>query len=370
MTESSAMLEYNPPDLKSCRNCGHPMQREALYCEHCGQKYTTGRVTFRELLREFFSEVFSLDSKIFKTIGALFVPGKLTNEYFAGRHRRYAHPIRIFFVTAVIFFALLSIVANQNEGDSLANMGSDLKEKAYRSKFMKELEASRDSIRGRLPDAPIVDAAFDTLQNFLTDPRRTDRYIAYLYLTDDWAIQDTAVYVDYEDLVLLPQDSFFNKYHIDGVISQTMVRQNIRLQNNQADFLRYLMGQMVWIVLLMMPLLALILKLLYIRRNRYYIEHLIFSFHYHAFGFVVFSLPLLLTILPLGLNDDKNASFLTWAYSIPAIALTVYLFMAMRRVYHQGRFKTFIKFSALNFMYLLIFILMLSLGFLTSLLLY
>lgn len=370
VTKPSAMPENNPPDMKYCRNCGRPMQHDALYCGHCGQKYTTGRLTFKELLREFLSEAFSLDSKIFRTIGALFVPGKLTNEYFAGRHRRYAHPIRLFFVTAVIFFALLSIVANQNEGGSLANMDSDLKEKAYRSKFMDELEAARDSIKGRLPDAPIVNAAFDTLQNFLTDPRRTDRYIGYVYLTDDWTIKDTAVYVDYEDLVLLPQDSFFNKYHIDGVISQTMVRQNIRLQNNQADFLRYLMGQMVWIVLLMMPLLALILKLLYIRRKRYYIEHLIFSFHYHAFGFVVFSLPLLLTILPLGLNDDKNESFLIWAYSIPGIALTVYLFTAMRRVYRQGRFKTFVKFSALNFMYLFIFIIMLSLGFVASLLLY
>lgn len=347
------------------------MQPDALYCERCGQKYTTGRITFRELLREFFSEVFSLDSKIFRTIGALFIPGKLTNEYFAGRHRSYAHPIRLFFVTAVIFFALLSIVANQNEGSSLASMDSDLKEKAYRSKFMDELEAARDSIRGRLPDDPVVHTAFDTLQNFLIDPRRTDRYIGYLYLTDDWAIKDTAVYVDYEDLVLLPQDSFFTKYQIKGVISQTMVRQNIRLQNNQADFLRYLMGQMVWIVLLMMPFLALILKLLYIRRKRYYIEHLIFSFHYHAFGFVAFSLPLLLTILPIGLNDEnQNESFLIWAYSLPGIALAIYQFMAMRRVYLQGRFKTFIKFSILNFMYIFIFVIMLVLGFLTSLILY
>lgn len=371
VTEPFAMPENNPTNLKYCRNCDHPMQREALYCEHCGQKYTTGRITFKELLSEFFSEVFSLDSKIFKTIGALFVPGKLTNEYFAGRHRSYAPPIRLFFVTAVVFFALLSIVANQNESGSLASMDSNLKEKAYRSKFMDELEAARDSIKGRLPDEPIVDAAFDTLENFLIDPRRTDRYIGYLYLTDDWTIKDTAVYVDYKDLVLLPQDSFFNKYHINGVISQTMVRQNIRLQNNQADFLRYLMGQMVWIVLLMMPLLALILKLLYIRRKKYYIEHLIFSFHYHAFGFVAFSLPLLLTILPLGLNDNhRNETFLVWAYSIPAVALAIYLFMAMRRVYQQGLFKTLVKFSILNFMYLFIFIIMLLLGFLTSLLLY
>ena len=364
------MPENNPTEPKYCRNCGNPMQPEALYCEHCGQKYTTGRVTFKELLREFFSEVFSLDSKIFKTIVALFRPGKLTNEYFAGRHRSYAHPIRVFFVTAVLFFALLSIVVNQNEGGGLADLDSDLHEKAYRSKFMDELEAARDSIRPLLPQDPIVTTTLDSLQKFLIDPRRTDRYIGYIYLNDNWELQDTAIYVDYDDLVLLPRDSFFAKYNVKGVMSQTIVKQNIRLQTNQEDFMRYLLGQMVWMVLLMMPFLALILKLFYIRRKRYYIEHLIFSFHYHAFGFVVFSLPLMLTILPLGLADDQNESFLIWAYTLPGIALAIYLFVAMRRVYHQGRFKTFLKFSGLNFMYLFIFVVMISLVFLASLLLY
>ena len=298
------MDEHIQEPIKCCRNCQHPMQDDAQYCEQCGQKYTTGRITFRALFREFIEEVFSLDSKIFKTLSTLFVPGKLTNEYFAGRHRRYFPPIRLFFVTAVVFFAFLSIVIMKNEDKDagLSNVESGLLENAYRAKFMKEFATAGDSIIQQTSQNATVATTLDTLRYFLEAPNKDDRDFNYIYLTENWGIKDTSIVIDYQDLVAISQDSFFTKYQIKGAITQAVVKQQIRLQTNPEDFMRYVLGQMIWMVLLMMPILALILKFFYIRRNRYYIEHLIFSFHYHAFGFVLFSLPLLIAVLPFELS--------------------------------------------------------------------
>lgn len=358
------MEEKSDAKIKLCRNCGHPMSEEDRYCTQCGQKHTTGKVSFGHLLSEFFEEVFSLDSRIFLTAGALFRPGKLTNEYFAGRHKRYAHPIRLFFLTAVLFFGLLSIVVRQSEeaNGGLSNIDNELYEKAYRSKFMDDLDVASDSVRQKLSARRNVDLTLDTLLQFLRDSKKTDSEIGYLHIGDDWSIQDSSIQVDYQDIIALPRDSFFRKYQVEGLLNQTMLRQTIRLQTSSEEFMYYLLGQMIWMVLLMMPFLALILKLLYIRRRRYYIEHLVFSFHYHAFGFVAFMPPLLITILPVEQTASYEALLAT-AYTIAGLALAIYLFVSMRRIYRQGVFKTFVKFSMLNFTYMFIFIVMITLAF-------
>jgi len=104
-------------------------------------------------------------------------------------------------------------------------------------------------------------------------------------------------------------------------------------------------------MLLLMPLLALVFKLLYIRSKRYFIEHLTFFLHYHTFAYIILAVYML-----------------TWGYSTPAfgkvvvIALLLYLLFAMKRVYRQGWFKTLFKaFVFLVFCYP-VFIILFALG--------
>ena len=84
--------------MSFCNNCHYPLTSETKYCSHCGQKNTDGRVTVRSLISDFFGIVFNLDNQLFRSLAALIVPGRLTNEYFKGRIKRYFHPIRMFFV--------------------------------------------------------------------------------------------------------------------------------------------------------------------------------------------------------------------------------------------------------------------------------
>ncbi|HMQ90780.1 MAG TPA: DUF3667 domain-containing protein, partial [Flavilitoribacter sp.] len=90
-----------PTTSKYCTNCHYPLPDYGKYCSNCGQKFTDGRIPLGTLVWDFIDSVLNLDSKFFRTLVAILVPGKLTIDYFKGRHRRYASPARLFFVTAV-----------------------------------------------------------------------------------------------------------------------------------------------------------------------------------------------------------------------------------------------------------------------------
>lgn len=101
------------------------------------------------------------------------------------------------------------------------------------------------------------------------------------------------------------------------------------------------------VVILLLPVFALLLRLIYIRRPWYYVEHLIFGIHIHCFAFFVLSLA---TFISQTFSWGENAD--SWL----AIWILAYFPMAMKRVYQQSWWKTIFKFSFLSFSYLLLLI--------------
>jgi Protein of unknown function (DUF3667) len=76
-------------------------------CSQCGQKPTDGKMTMHDLLHEFIHTLFHLDGKFFWTLKHIFMPGKLTIEFFRGHHKRYAHPVQLFLVLGAFCFWIL-----------------------------------------------------------------------------------------------------------------------------------------------------------------------------------------------------------------------------------------------------------------------
>lgn len=73
------------------------------------------------------------------------------------------------------------------------------------------------------------------------------------------------------------------------------------------------------------------LALLYFSTRRYYVEHLIFSFHYYSFDFLCKSLFAALFIIVAALGGKLPAMVLNFFYPVAFI----YLLFALRRVYRQ-----------------------------------
>jgi hypothetical protein len=93
----------------------------------------------------------------------------------------------------------------------------------------------------------------------------------------------------------------------------------------------------------------LVLKVLYPLSRRYYVEHLLFFVHFHAFVFLLLTLQILLTRLAGPLHIPEAAT--TTTIVATSLYIPAYVLVAMRRVYGQGRIVSFLKFTALALAY-------------------
>ena len=106
---------------------------------------------------------------------------------------------------------------------------------------------------------------------------------------------------------------------------------------------------------IMLPVFALLLKLMFIFKRRLYMEHLIVALHSHAF--------LMLSILMLILFNDM----ITWFSGTPWVTvpfgiltallwiwMPIYLFLMQKRVYQQGWLLSFIKYAVIGNFYIVL----------------
>lgn len=108
---------------------------------------------------------------------------------------------------------------------------------------------------------------------------------------------------------------------------------------------------------LFLPLAAAMLMVLYLGSGRRYIEHLVFSIHAHAFVFLELATARSIRTWALG-EDTLVGTFVGLGVVVWTLA---YFFLALRRVYGQGRLVTSIKFVVLVGGYWVLLILMLVL---------
>ncbi len=117
-------------------------------------------------------------------------------------------------------------------------------------------------------------------------------------------------------------------------------------------FLETLRNNIPTMMLCCIPLFALVLKMLYFRKGRYYVEHLVYALHIHTFAYVGVTLIVLLSLAIAQLSDPLRAIFATFA----GIAMCVLVLLSIRRVYGQGWFFTTFKFLLGSIAYAVILI--------------
>jgi hypothetical protein len=95
-----------------------------------------------------------------------------------------------------------------------------------------------------------------------------------------------------------------------------------------------------------LPLIAAVMKLLYWRPKRYYVEHLLFLVHNHSALFLVYTLVALISFVPVIGDFTPLFFFAALAY------LAWYVYRAMRVVYAQVRWLTFAKYFVMFWTYI------------------
>lgn len=346
----------NADEGPPCLNCGAAVTGQ--YCGQCGQRATTRLISLWELVRDAFGDLFELDSRLWRTMIPLLVrPGLLTRDYLQGRRARYMPPFRMYLVLSLLFF----LIAFFDPQDQLAIFYEPPAETTQveastdagrREEARKTLEALieegvlDESILG--PDGPLADLPpADTATQ--SPPEAADSTGLNVRFNGN----DSECFSVDDDFESMPAwfQRRFTKERLEHVCQRVK-------SAGAAGVGRELLDNMPIALLVLLPIMAFVLKLMYPLSRRYYVEHLLFVIHFHAFLFVLITLQILWTrlILLLGLYDAIAV--------LPVVATSlyvpVYLYKSMRRVYEQGHLWTTLKFIALTGTYLLMLAIMIS----------
>lgn len=318
------------------------------FCPNCGQKNKSHKITFGSFLHEVFAGFTSWDAKFWKTIIPLITkPGKVSKDYIEGKRIRYTNPFRFYLTTSIIFFLLIGAVDTYNKFKELSNGVVSEKENTIE---INELTAQeKDSI------AQIalhnVNKALDSINkkyhiNIDTSNIKTTKKSNYNYtIGGSEASKMVRFRKTHPDL---PTDqaldslklgkNFMNRFWY----SKTDILNAVENDPNELKKIAKSMLSHTSIALFfLLPILALFLKLLYIRKNYTYVEHLVFVFHLQTVFFLLAILFFFSSLI------KASGTFLF----IFLFAFLFYLYKAMRKFYQQGRFKTIIKFITINITY-------------------
>lgn len=342
-----------------CQNCGTTTQ--GRYCHVCGQESIVQTLSLRPMFAELINELFGYDSKLLRTLRPLLIrPGFLTNEYISGKRVAYLPPFRLYFFLSVLFFLVLSMRQNPAETvhlglkDTNSKTPIQVQKRDSRSKSKPVTQIAtkgNPQLKDIIPkdvvwkvaaaeDAAQKIAAHQSLPKTKAKPTPNTQNVSDDAITingfrmEPSELPDTVAEYDRQQ-----RDPNNRHKHPDWV--RFFARKIVRSKElGESGFGQRLFDNLPRAMFLLLPLFALLLKLIYIRSRRLYIEHLIFALHGHAFVF------LLLLVATLVARD--------WFFGVCLLWMVVYFYLAMRVVYRQSYLKTLVKYCILGFSYLML----------------
>jgi hypothetical protein len=359
---------------KNCLNCQATVQ--GRYCQECGQENIEPKESFWQLVTHFTYDITHFDGKFFSTLKyLLFKPGFLSHEYLRGRRASYLHPIRMYVFTSAFFF--LIFFSTRSEDDGVMKMNTIADDPA--AEIMESLEKRKKRTIASLDDS-ISATRKVQLQNLITTidsdlaMMRKDtmakhnlrsRSNEYNFLGGTQGAKFKTLRAYDSAQASLPKDQR------DNFLERRFVRQNISLKekyNNNSTLIwkavinkfNRLFPQMLFVSL---PLFAMILKLLYVRRKKfYYVNHIIFAIHLYCGTFILILAGMALS----GIFKLFHIDIRDWVMFIFILAGFFYWYKSMRKFYEQRRAKTMLKYFLMLFMSLIMMSLIFSVFFVFS----
>lgn len=339
---------------KICLNCG--TETLGHYCPSCGQKNVEPKQSIWHIIGHAFSDITHWDGKFFTTVKDLFAkPGFLSNEYMIGRRMRYLDPIRMYIFTSAIFFLIffsyvdVKHMVAANEARKAIQQDPDLNELVSKVKEKKDSVVNAGKRKNQ--NKSIIQVYEDSVYK-----NRSENFDFNVASSD---FNTVAAYDSAQRLKPVKDR--------DGWISRRVkikiIQLNQRYKNDHSglarDMIENFMHNSPKLLFISLPLFALLLKLLYVRRkNFYYVDHAIFAVHLYIFTFLVL-------LVYFGLKELKlftGWSLINWLIVAVLIYPFAYYYKAMRRFYAQRRAKTVLKYILLFIMSFFVQILIFAVG--------
>lgn len=343
---------------ENCLNCGEVLRGQ--HCSHCGQRAKVRVLSLGTLLRDLFGDITNFDSRLWRTLKPLaFKPGTLTVEYLRGRRTYYSPPFRMYLILSVAFFLLTSL--GSSPGDDLV---FSVDEDGGAS--LQVTPPGADAAAPRVPPAaPAVEPKLDPERQKIVDSivkriPEQQRAAARADLVKELSELSPEEVAPMKRLVNDPCGSESLKIDFVGPTGkqyEDKLRGTCRkIVDEPKTFGRALYQNIPKMMFIFLPLIAVVMFVLYLGSGRFYVEHLLFFVHFHAFFFLSGIVVVVLARLGERLAGTGAGGVLQSAEGFLLLILVFYvpyyLYRAMRRVYGQGRIVTLLKFSTLGVGYL------------------
>ncbi len=357
------------PTGERCGNCGAPLF--GPHCFRCGQPDHGLVRHFSSILGDLADSVLQIDSRLTRTLGPLLLrPGFLTMEYFAGRRVRYVSPVRLFFFLSVLafFVAQWSFDANNSRAFQFEPDAIDAAMTVAAVEHARDAQLGKVRIaRSRLGQHPEAagDLAPDLALREQDIQRKANVRIAQLKVA---AAQGKPPPEHIDRLTFgdddRPWDPVTHPLRIAALPAFANGWINLGIGRAQGNVARIKqdprllfdawMSALPTALIVLLPLLALLLKLAYPLKRRLYMEHFIVALHSHAF----LCLALLLAVVLDGMRGlaapGAMRTVLGWAQGGMIAWMPVYLWLMQRRVYAQGVAMTTFKYATIGSLYLIL----------------
>lgn len=370
----------------ACENCSTALQ--GRYCHLCGQAAVNPLRHTGHAIEEFFESFWHLDGRVFRTLRELFVAGRVACNYLAGHRARYIAPLRLFIVLTVLTFFVgrLTFGTGETPVDMQVQLAS---EDLAAARTVEDVErrlrtglAGLQDARARTGGIPGMATALDRSEAALRleaasrvaqlrgQPAPTAAQVATTTAAEQRATPEPEFGESLHDMIggwLRDPGRAWHEQNNPVVVSwlpafanrainhrvANIERNMTRLDGHGEQFLQAMLGAVPSALFLLVPVFALLLKLVYLGSGRGYLEHLVVALYSHAW--------LLLVLLALFVMEAIGSAVTPRSGAEAAVNLTrsalwlwipIYLLLMQKRVYAQGWPVTVFKYLLVGSAYL------------------
>jgi len=383
-------------DCKSCENCHQALN--GPFCANCGQSTDSTLKYFWVVIMHLLDDIFSFDSRASRTLWPLIArPAFLTNEYFAGRRVHYVPPLRLYLFISIVFFITLKFFVTADDGSAI-NINNKEEVTTQVKTHIKQLETERNSLKNSTLESPDelaeitrLDEDVAKFNNYLADLNREytsgqnkqlikiARELVELEFDKAEDVLSSKEQERFETLVdkrikVLNGDLISEELTIgnneDGSLSFDFLSEEKNKKLNEfskeltekaekafnsdtGPLIDQVIGKLPQLMFILLPLFAVLLKVMFIFSKRLYMEHLTVALHSHSFIFITVLLSEVIELSggSIVATHPALANFAGQVAGVLYLWIPIYLFIMQKRVYKQGYFFTLVKFGIIGTIY-------------------
>jgi len=295
----------------NCFNCGQLLKYKdgtlSDFCPNCGQKNRPKTLSFLELTKNAVGALFSLENKFFVSLFALlFKPGRLTHDFINGKRVKFVKPFRLYIFSGFLNALLLAIFLFTFDGYDY-HILHPMENKGIHFKFSKDTknETLKDLINNR-----------EKYKKNLIEHRKNEK----------------------ESLKFM---QFISKKQIEHI------------DITAADFYRNLLKSISYLNLILIPILAVILYLFYLRKSTF-VDNIIHATHI----FTILNFTMVALTLILFLNRFESNIFTLFNILIASclnLYFLIYFYMSMKKFKGENHVITILKYIGVNTIFPIIY---------------